>query len=266
MTAPSTASGSEFKNAIAAQLAGSGATFRRDVYLHGIEAEFLCAPSSGRRLLFAVKDWEPTQDNIARAAAQAKLMKELAGVEEPYVILPKLRASPGVPGVLAMSDVINVLGKIEIPPESDDRAAFAFTPGDPLLVPEQSVFAAMPFAGEYDDVYFVAMAFAAYQAAAVVRRTDKESFEGDVVTQVHELIRKSVAVIADISECKPNVMYEVGYAHALDRPTVLICSTQLEDLPFDIRNWNVLPYMKGRTFELREKLSKRLIAAIDQGG
>jgi len=29
-------------------------------------------------------------------------------------------------------------------------------------------------------------------------------------------------------------------------------------------NWNVLPYVKGKTFELREQLAKRLSAAIHQ--
>jgi hypothetical protein len=59
-------------------------------------------------------------------------------------------------------------------------------------------------------------------------------------------------------------MYEVGYAHALERPTVLICSTPLEDLPFDIRNWHVLSYEKGKTFGLRDRLAKQVRAVIEQ--
>lgn len=252
-------------NGVADQLAGSGAAFRRDVYLHGLKADFLVTPSAGRRILFEVKDWEPTRENIERAAAQARLIGDASKVQEAYLVLTKLEVPANVPGVIAVSDIGGVLGKVDRAPVSGSSpAAVAFAINDPLQPPGRSVFAAMPFAREYDDVYFVAMAFAAERAEAVVRRTDKESFEGDIVAKIREMIRRSVAVIADLSGLKPNVMYEVGYAHALGLPTVLICSSPLEELPFDLRNWNVLPYVKGNTFELRERLAKQLTAVIEQ--
>jgi hypothetical protein len=39
-------------------------------------------------------------------------------------------------------------------------------------------------------------------------------FQGSVVDEIQRLIRQSVAVIVDLSEAKPNVLYEAGYAHA----------------------------------------------------
>ena len=264
MTTTDALSDSAAASGVADQLAGSGAPFRRDVYLHGLKADFLVTPSSGRRILFEVKDWEPTRENIERAAAQARLIADTSKVQEAYLVLTKLKAPANVPGVVAVSDIGGVLGKVDCPPAPGSPAAVAFAVNDPLQPPDRSVFAAMPFAGEYDDVYFVAMAFAAERAEAVVRRTDKESFEGDIVAKVRQMIRRSIAVIADLSELKPNVMYEVGYAHALELPTVLLCSTPLEDLPFDLRNWNVLHYVKGKTFELRERLAKQLTAVIQQ--
>ncbi|OGO37528.1 MAG: hypothetical protein A2Z03_09030 [Chloroflexi bacterium RBG_16_56_8] len=118
------------------------------------------------------------------------------------------------------------------------------------------IFAAMPFAPEYDDVYFVAMAPAAGSVNAVCKRVDQEDFTGDVVKEIQRLIHACDAVVVDLSEAKPNVLYEAGFAHALERPTVHICSTPMEQLPFDVRNWNTIKYSKGQTHKLKNELTK----------
>jgi len=69
-------------------------------------------------------------------------------------------------------------------------------------------------------------------------------------------------VIVDLSEAKPNVLYEAGYAHALRKPVVHICSTPLSELPFDVRNWNTIAYRRGQTALLREPLARRLKAVM----
>ena len=124
--------------------------------------------------------------------------------------------------------------------------------------PQGIVFAAMPFAPQYLDVYMVAMRHAAKSAGLELRRVDREDFTGDVVDQTHELIRNSRAVIADLSESKPNVLYELGFAHALRKPVATICSTPLERLPFNVRNWNVIEYERGQTTKLKGPLTRRL--------
>ncbi len=48
-------------------------------------------------------------------------------------------------------------------------------------------------------------------------------------------------VIADLSGQNPNVFYEVGIAHTLGKP-VLLLSQSIEDVPFDLRHRRVLPY------------------------
>lgn len=78
------------------------------------------------------------------------------------------------------------------------------------------------------------------------------------------MIRESLAVIVDLSESKPNVLYEAGYAHGLDKKTIHICSTPLEKLPFDVRNWQTLKYELGQTYELREKLALQLKGVLDR--
>ena len=72
-------------------------------------------------------------------------------------------------------------------------------------------------------------------------------------------------MIADLSEAKPNVLFETGYAHALGKPCIHICSTPLAELPFDVRNWNTLAYEPGRTAALRDPLARRLRALLKAG-
>jgi nucleoside 2-deoxyribosyltransferase len=77
------------------------------------------------------------------------------------------------------------------------------------------------------------------------------------------MIRKSVAVIVDLSESKPNVLYEAGYAHALKKPCIHICSTSMDKLPFDVAQWKTTPYQAGQTHKLRKDLTQRLKAIVD---
>jgi nucleoside 2-deoxyribosyltransferase len=76
------------------------------------------------------------------------------------------------------------------------------------------------------------------------------------------MIKDSIAVIADLSESKPNVMYEVGYAHAMEKPTIHICSTPLKDLPFDVAHWNTIDYQQGQTHKLGRTIAQRLSSIL----
>ena len=48
-------------------------------------------------------------------------------------------------------------------------------------------------------------------------------------------------IIAEITAPNQNVFYELGYAHALNKPTVLLAQRGKE-LPFDIRSYRVIFY------------------------
>jgi len=46
-------------------------------------------------------------------------------------------------------------------------------------------------------------------------------------------IQESSFLIADITPDNPNVFYEVGYAHGLKKPTILLSDRRRDNLPFD---------------------------------
>ena len=62
-----------------------------------------------------------------------------------------------------------------------------------------------------------------------------------VMDDVKAEIEKADLVIDDLSGKNPNVFYEVGIAHTLGKP-VLLLSQAIEDVPFDLRHRRVLPY------------------------
>jgi hypothetical protein len=49
-------------------------------------------------------------------------------------------------------------------------------------------------------------------------------------------------VIAEITPVNPNVYYELGFAHAINKPTILLADRAIDRLPFDVSPFRVLFY------------------------
>jgi hypothetical protein len=56
-------------------------------------------------------------------------------------------------------------------------------------------------------------------------------------------LNESITCIADLTGCKPNVMWEVGYAMALQKPMLLLCQ-DVATLPFDIKDMRTVAYQR----------------------
>ena len=64
---------------------------------------------------------------------------------------------------------------------------------------------------------------------------------GIIFQDIQRKIEDANVVIAEITAPIQNVYYEVGYAHALNKPTILLAQRGRE-LPFDIRSYRVIFY------------------------
>ena len=60
---------------------------------------------------------------------------------------------------------------------------------------------------------------------------------GDVWTA----ICRSRIIIADCTGRNPNVFYEIGIAHTVGKPVILIAQNS-KDVPFDLRHIRYIPY------------------------
>jgi len=72
-------------------------------------------------------------------------------------------------------------------------------------------------------------------------------------------IRTSAFVIADVSEDRPNVFYELGYAQGLKKKVVVTARTGTK-LPFDISDVPVIFWDEQQ--DLKSKLRKRIKASF----
>jgi nucleoside 2-deoxyribosyltransferase/putative methionine-R-sulfoxide reductase with GAF domain len=119
-------------------------------------------------------------------------------------------------------------------------------------------FVLMPFSDEFRDVYEFGIKSVATSLGIRCERVDEIQFNDSILEQVRKGIQSADIVIADMSGRNPNVFYEVGYAHALQKQVILL-TQQVPDIPFDLKTHNHIVY-EGRIARLKELLTKRLEA------
>lgn len=117
------------------------------------------------------------------------------------------------------------------------------------------IFVVMPFADEFTDVYVLGIRDVAEKMGFAVQRADDIEHNSNILDVIQEHIRRSDVVVADMTGRNANVFYEIGYALALERPTVLICRKG-ETIPFDLQAINHICY--GSIVDLKDRLEKRL--------
>lgn len=117
----------------------------------------------------------------------------------------------------------------------------------------------MPFSEEYRTLYESQIEPAARNAGFLPIRTDYLHRTGDIIEMIYRGIRNCDCAIVVIDGYRPNVMYELGLAHAYEKPTLLLHS-QNEKLPFDIDNQNVIAYSNNDP-GLQDKIVMRLEVA-----
>ena len=126
-------------------------------------------------------------------------------------------------------------------------------------------FVMMPFADPlgtyYDKIYRPAIEKAGLKPI----RADNEIFgTGKIIDQIWTGINSAKVLIAELTQRNPNVFYELGLAHALQKPVVLISSNE-DDVPFDLHHIRVIYYDVSDPFwgtKLIEKVAENLLSAI----
>jgi hypothetical protein len=206
----------DFANEVAKVLKQEGFNFTREVSMGGLRPDFIVRGPDDQLAIVEVKRWGKRPGFASHAAEQARLYKEAAGADGALVVMSNLDRNMVSDGVVTIKGVGSALRQIFSKP-AKRRSHKEIAKGKP------GIFVAMPFSPEYEDVFFVAMAPAADALGATCIRVDRQEFVGDVVAEIRRRIRRCVAAIVDMSEARPNVLYEAGMIHALRRPAIHVC-------------------------------------------
>lgn len=105
-------------------------------------------------------------------------------------------------------------------------------------------FTIMPFGGWFDDYYETIYSPAIENAGLRPFRADDIYTPGSITNDIWNYTKKSKLLLADLTDKNPNVFYELGLAHALAKPVILI-TEDVEDIPFDLRPLRVIKYDKN---------------------
>jgi len=128
------------------------------------------------------------------------------------------------------------------------------------------IFVAMEYREPFDTFYHKVIKPQAETRFDVVR-IDEKVGPGVIFQDMQREIAQADVLIAEITPANPNVFYELGYAHALGKPTILLAQRG-GNLPFDISSFRVVFYDDtiGGKSHVEEDLSKHLDAILQSVG
>jgi hypothetical protein len=159
--------------------------------------------------------------------------------------------------------VIDVSGTADVPVDTEARLKKL---GKGVSVSSKDTcFIVMPFAEPHGAYYDKIFKPAIEKAGMRPVRADAEIFgTGKIMDQVWRGINAAKVLVAELTTRNPNVFYELGLAHALRKPVVLVSSNE-DDVPFDLHHIRVIYYDVNDPFwgqKLIEKVAENILSAI----
>jgi hypothetical protein len=109
---------------------------------------------------------------------------------------------------------------------------------------KESCFTIMPFGGYFDGYYKDIFRPAIKSAGLEPNRADDLYRPSAIVNDIWSYTKSAKVILADLTGKNPNVFYELGLAHALAKPAILVTES-LDDIPFDLRGLRIIQYNKN---------------------
>lgn len=105
----------------------------------------------------------------------------------------------------------------------------------------KSCFTIMPFGGWHDSYYLDIYLPAIEEVGFIAQRADDLFRPGTIINDIWEYTKGAEIILADLTGKNPNVFYELGLAHAIAKPAILV-TEKMDDVPFDLRALRILEY------------------------
>lgn len=184
----------------------------------------------------AIQQLTTVVSNLDSLAAERRLEAEEELLEQQRLLEERLGATKDLPPHLSVSD-------------------------------PKAVFVIMPFRQDFNDVWMGAINKACAELGLTAIRVDMINRSSNITEDIVQSIDACHVAIADVTENNPNVMFELGYAIAKEKPNIII-SQSADYLPFDIRFLRTIVYSNSWSGieELRSKLVAFLKETLPQAG
>jgi hypothetical protein len=266
-----------FEEEVAAAYRALGASVRSNLNLAGFQIDLLVQEEtqSKQKLRLAVECKfykEPIGNRVVNDFARVSATLKQANLADRGVLISHAGFTPDATLVAAslgidLLTLDDLRQQIPQPP-----ARTPVTPAlDPTGVSSDSTthaarttsryFVVMPFAPEFDDVYHLGIRETISELGGSCERADEIQYTGGILEKIYDSIRRADVIVAEVSHANPNVYYEVGYAHALSKPVILI-TRDIRSSPFDLRGYNHIVY--ASIVDLRRRLGE-MLRQIDRG-
>jgi hypothetical protein len=121
-------------------------------------------------------------------------------------------------------------------------------------------FVVMPFQENFTALYDFVIEQAISACGDEPIRLDRAGIPGDVGRQIDDGLANADYVIVVLDGLRPNVLYELGVAHGLSKPTILLHrrpSDEQTHVPFDLTRYQRIDYE-----EIDASLPQRLLDSI----
>ena len=106
------------------------------------------------------------------------------------------------------------------------------------------------------EIYQLGIKAVCEVAGAYCERVDEQVFAGSILERIYNQIAKADIIISDMTGRNPNVFYETGYAHALNKQVILL-TQNVDDIPFDLKHYPHIVY-SGKILTLKNQLEPRI--------
>ena len=123
-----------------------------------------------------------------------------------------------------------------------------------------TAFVIQPFTKASEAVYELIVSAAA-EAGVSAFRADTITETSPIMDSIQKAIKEASFVVADVSEANPNVMYEIGFAQAHNRPMILLANSSLS-VPFDLAGVRIFIYNLSNPVEIVSLLAMTMKAIV----
>ncbi len=228
-------------------------------------SRYFAAHIGGFGQSFGILRFEPGRgwQSVVSAGSAANLE---ANEHELTLGLRGQKATISFDGVEVVSDFV-----LPEPIEGQGFGLFAWGDGkldfsDIEVAPKPpQLFVVMPFSEPFETLYRAVIRKVGRQEDFEIVRVDEIRGPGNILEDIRRQIASAHVVVAEISSPNPNVFYEVGYAHALNKPVILLARRNGDQaLPFDLRPYRVIFYDDtiGGKAEVERALREHLSAVL----